>query len=162
MPLTRVQATLVDGAIAIAGLIYVLFIDSGTFFANLNSYIVLAIAWIGPFGAIWLTDMIWRRYYVRPHEAHGGRASPFWGFSGPRLSAWISLIAGVIVALLTIASPNFTGPIAKALDNTDTSWATGPIVAVVLYTVLARSAVRREAQELAAAPGGAAAVPVGD
>ena len=43
-------------AIAILGLIYVLFIDSGQFFANLNSYIILAIAWIGPFGAVWLAD----------------------------------------------------------------------------------------------------------
>lgn len=163
LPLTRFQATLVDGAIAITGLVYVLFIDSGTFFANLNSYIILAIAWIGPFGAIWLADMMWRRYYVRPDEAHGGRASPFWGFSGPRLSAWISLAAGVVVALLTIASPKFTGPIAGALDNTDTSWATGPIVAIVLYTVLARSAVRREVQDLDSPPtGDLTAVPVGE
>jgi purine-cytosine permease-like protein len=164
LPLTRFQATLVDGAIAIAGLIYVLFIDSGTFFANLNSYIILAIAWIGPFGAVWLADMAWRKFYVRPDEAHGGPASPFWGFSGPRKAAWISLVAGVVVALLTIASPKFTGPIAKALDNTDTSWATGPIVAFVLYFILARSAVTREVQELDARPSGQAAapVPVGD
>ena len=164
LPLTRFQATLVDGAIAIAGLIYVLFIDSGTFFANLNSYIILAIAWIGPFGAIWLIDMVWRRYYVRPEEAHGGRSSPFWGFTGPRLSAWIALVAGVIAALLTIASPKFTGPIARALENTDTSWAVGPIVALVLYWVLARSAVRREVQEIDAAEAAdtVAPVPVGD
>ena len=37
---------MVDGAIAILGLIYVLFIDSGQFFANPNSYIILAIAWV--------------------------------------------------------------------------------------------------------------------
>ena len=163
LPLKRWQATMVDGAIAIAGLIYVLFIDSGQFFANLNSYIVLAIAWIGPFGAIWLVDLWWRRWYVRPHEAHGGHASPFWGFSGPRLSAWIALIAGVVTALLTIASPKFNGPIAKAMDNTDTSWATGPIVALVLYWVLARSAVKRESDALEGAPDGAlVAVPAGD
>jgi purine-cytosine permease-like protein len=163
LPLTRFQATLVDGAIAIAGLIYVLFIDSGTFFANLNSYIILAIAWIGPFGAIWLADMVWRNYYVRPDEAHGGSSSPFWGFTGPRRAAWISLIAGVVVALLTIASPKFTGPIAKALDYTDTSWATGPIVGLVLYTILGRAAVRREVQELDSAGARAAPAPaVGD
>jgi NCS1 family nucleobase:cation symporter-1 len=167
LPLTRFQATLVDGVIAITGLIYVLFIDSGTFFANLNSYIILAIAWIGPFGAVWLLDMVWRRFYVRPNEAHGGHSSPFWGFSGSRLSAWIALVAGLIAALLTIASPKFTGPIAKALNNTDTSWAVGPIVALILYWVLARTAVRREVEELdaaaAAAPTGATSpVPVGD
>ena len=160
LPLKRWQATMVDGAIAIAGLIYVLFIDSGQFFANLNSYIVLAIAWIGPFGAIWLVDLWWRHWYVRPHEAHGGRDSPFWHFSGPRLSAWIAIAAGVAVALLTIASPKFNGPIAKAMENTDTSWLTGPVVAVALYWLLARRAVVAETAALAAADH--AAVPAGD
>jgi purine-cytosine permease-like protein len=160
LPLKRWQATMVDGAIAIAGLIYVLFIDSGQFFANLNSYIILAIAWVGPFGAVYLLDLWWRRWYVRPEEAHGGHSSPFWGFTGPRLSAWIAIVCGVITALLTISSPKFTGPIAKAMDGTDTSWATGPIVALVLYWVLARSAVRHEVERLDAAA--ATGAPAGD
>ena len=113
LPLKRWQATMVDGAIAILGLIYVLFIDSGAFFANLNSYIILAIAWVGPFGAVWLADMWWRRWHVRPNEAHGGPSSPFWKFDGPRRAAWIALVIGVVGALLTISSPKFNGPIAK-------------------------------------------------
>ena len=156
LPLKRWQATMVDGAIAIAGVVYVLFIDSGSFFANLNSYIILAIAWVGPFGAVWLADLWWRRWHVRPDEAHGGSSSPFWGFSGPRRSAWIAILSGIAAALLTIASPEFNGPIAKALNNTDTSWAVGPIVALGLYWILARDAVRRETDELAAAAHGAA------
>ncbi len=150
LPLKRWQATMVDGAIAIVGVVYVLFIDSGQFFANLNSYIVLAIAWIGPFGAIYLADMWWRRWHVRPNEAHGGSSSPFWHFDGPRRAAWIALILGIAAALLTIASPKFNGPIAKAMDYTDLSWVVGPLVAFVVYFVLANRAVKAETVKLEA------------
>ncbi len=123
LPLKRWQATMVDGLIAIAGLVYVLFVDNGNFFANLNSYIVLAIAWVGPFGAVYLLDLWWRTWHVRPEHAHGDNSSPFAGLSGPRRSAWIATIAGIGAALLTIASPKFNGPIAKALG---TDLVTGP------------------------------------
>lgn len=150
LPLKRWQATMVDGAIAIVGLIYVLFIDSGQFFANLNSYIILSIAWIGPFGAVWLADLWWRRWHVRPNEAHGGPSSPFWRIDGTRRSAWIAMILGVIAALLTISSPKFNGPIAKALEYTDLSWLVGPVVAFVVYLVLAHRAVKAETVRLEA------------
>ncbi len=143
LPLKRWQATIVDGVIAILGLVYVLFIDDGNFFANLNSYIILAIAWIGPFGAVYLLDLWWRNWHVDANHAHGVDGA-FSGIKGPRLAAWISTIAGVIAALLTIASPKFNGPIADALD-TDLSWATGPLVAGVLYWVLGRKQVLAEA-----------------
>lgn len=149
LPLKRWQATVVDGILAIAGLIYVLFIDSGNFLINLNSYIVLAIAWIGPFGAVYLLDLWWRKWHVRPEHAHGGSGSPFAGIRGPRQAAWIATIAGIVVALLTIASPKFNGPIAKALD-TDLSWLTGPVVAGGLYWILGRRQVLAEAARLRA------------
>lgn len=144
LPLKRWQATVVDGIVAIAGLVYVLFIDNGNFFANLNSYIVLAIAWVGPFGAVYLLDLWWRNWRVRPEYVHGGSSSPFTGISGPRRSAWIATIAGIVAALLTIASPKFNGPIAKALD-TDLSWAAGPLVAGGIYWALGRQQVVAEA-----------------
>lgn len=150
LPLKRWQATMVDGAIAIIGLIYVLFIDSGQFFANLNSYIILAIAWVGPFGAVWLADLWWRRWHVRPNEAHGGTSSPFWKIDGPRRSAWIAIILGVVAALLTISSPKFNGPIAKAMEYTDLSWLVGPVVAFVVYFILAKRAVKAETARLEA------------
>lgn len=155
LPLKRWQATLVDGALAIAGLVYVLIIDdAGTFLAKLNSYIVLSIAWVGPFGAIWLVDLWWRKWYVRPHEAHGGSASPFSGFKGSRVAAWVALTAGVGTALLTIGTPAATGWIARhLLEGTDTSWATGPIVALAIYVPWAYRAVKSETAELAAANG---------
>jgi nucleobase:cation symporter-1, NCS1 family len=143
LPLKRWQATVVDGVIAIAGLIYVLFIDSGNFFANLNSYIILAICWIGPFGAVYLLDLWWRNWHVRPEHVDG-RSSPFSGIKGSRKSAWIAMLAGVVAALLTIASPKFTGPIADALD-TDLSWLAGPVVAGLIYLVLGSGQVSAEA-----------------
>lgn len=144
LPLKRWQATIVDGCIAIAGLVYVLFIDNGKFFANLNSYIILSIAWIGPFGAVWLIDLWLRKWYVRPEHAHGGKGTPFAGIRGPRVNAWIAMVAGIAAAMLTIQSPKFNGPIAKWL-STDLSWAAGPLVAGGLYWVLARAQVLAEA-----------------
>jgi nucleobase:cation symporter-1, NCS1 family len=143
LPIKRWQATVVDGVIAIAGLVYVLFIDDGNFFANLNSYIVLAICWIGPFGAVYLLDLWWRNWHVRP-EYVDSASSPYAGLSGTRQAAWIATIAGIVVSLLTISSPKFNGPIAKAID-TDLSWLTGPIVAGTIYWVLARRQVAAEA-----------------
>ncbi len=152
LPLKRWQATVLDGIIAVAGLIYVLFIDNGNFFGNLNSYIVLAIAWVGPFGAVYLIDLWLRNWHVRPEHVHGGSDSPFARIDGPRRTAWIATVAGIVAALLTIASPEFNGPIAKALD-TDLSWATGPIVAGVIYWVVGRRQVIAEAAALEAAHG---------
>jgi nucleobase:cation symporter-1, NCS1 family len=149
LPLKRWQATVVDGLIAIAGLIYVLFVDSGTFLANLNSYIVLAIAWIGPFGAVWLLDMWWRKWHVDPLHAHGGAGTPYAGIKGSRGAAWIAIIAGIVASLLTIASPKFNGPIAKSL-GTDLSWVVGPIVAGAIYWVMGRKQVIAEAEGHAA------------
>lgn len=150
LPLKRWQATVVDGILAIAGLIYVLIIDSGDFLLNLNSYIVLAIAWIGPFGAVWLLDLWWRKWHVRPEHAHGGAGTPFSGLHGPRQVAWIATAAGIAVSLLTIASPKFNGPIAKWL-GTDLSWAAGPLVAGTIYWLLARRQVFAETARLNAA-----------
>ncbi len=147
LPLKRWQATVLDGIIAIAGLVYVLFIDSGNFFNNLNSYIVLAIAWIGPFGVVYLLDLWWRNWHVTPEHVDGSPSGPFAGIRGPRQAAWIATIVGVIVALLTIASPKFTGPIADALD-TDLSWLTGPVAAGAIYWVLGRKQVLAEAAQL--------------
>ncbi|MDP9465206.1 MAG: cytosine permease, partial [Actinomycetota bacterium] len=142
LPLKRWQATVVDGIVAIAGLIYVLFIDSGNFFANLNSYIVLAICWIGPFGAVYLLDLWWRKWHVSPEDVEG-KGSPFSGFTGSRRAAWIASVTGIFVSLMTIASPKFNGPIAKALD-TDLSWLTGPVVAGAIYWAMGRKQVLAE------------------
>ncbi len=150
LPLKRWQATIVDGIIAIAGLVYVLFIDSGNFFNNLNSYIVLAIAWIGPFGVVYLLDLWWRNWHVRPEHVDGSPSGPFAGIRGPRQAAWIAVIAGIVISLLTIASPKFTGPIAGALD-TDLSWLAGPVVAGTIYWVMGRKQVLAETARLNAA-----------
>ena len=149
LPLKRWQATVVDGIIAVAGLLYVLFIDNGNFFGNLNSYIVLAIAWVGPFGAVYLLDLWWRNWHVRPDYVHGDSSSPFAGLKGSRQIAWVATIVGIAAALLTIASPEFNGPIAKALD-TDLSWAAGPLVAGTIYWAFGRKQVVAEAARHAA------------
>ena len=53
-------------------------------------------------------------------------------------------------ALLTIASPKFNGPIAKAMEYTDLSWLVGPVLAFVIYWILAHRAVKEETVRLEA------------
>ncbi len=144
LPLKRYQATIVDAAIATVGIVYILFKDDGGFLAWMNSVLVFSVVWLGPFGAIWLMDLAWRHWLALPEEVHGGRHSPFWGMSGARRYAWIALIAGMVAAFLCISVPKYTGPIAESLDFTDYSWLVGPIIAAVLYFVLAKNTVRDE------------------
>lgn len=146
LPLKRYQATIVDAAIATVAIAYILFKDDGGFLGWLNSVLVFTIVWLGPFGAVWLIDLSWRKWLAMPEEVHGGRHSPFWGVSGARRYAWIALIAGMVAAFLCISVPKYTGPIAARLDYTDYSWLVGPIIAGVLYFVLAKSTVRDEVE----------------
>ena len=144
LPLKRYQATIVDAAIATVGIAYILFKDDGGFLGWLNSVLVFSIVWLGPFGAIWLTDLAWRKWLALPEEVHGGSKSPFWGIGGARKAAWIALIAGMVAAFLCISVPQYTGPIAASLDYTDYSWLVGPIIGGALYFILARGTVRDE------------------
>jgi cytosine/uracil/thiamine/allantoin permease len=75
---------------------------------------------------------------------HGGRRSPFWHFTGARRYAWLALVVGMVTATLCISVPKYTGPIAKALNDTDLSWLAAPILAALIYFFLARSTVRSE------------------
>ena len=147
LPLKRWQATIVDGIIAIAGLIYTLFVARDTFLGDLGSWIILAIAWIGPFGIVYLFDLWWRNWRVRADHAHGEGGNPYAGIKGTRVAAWVATVAGIIAALLTIASPKFTGPLGDALD-TDLSWLAGPVVAGIIYWVMARRQVAAEHKRL--------------
>jgi purine-cytosine permease-like protein len=147
LPLKRYQATILDACIATVGIVYILFFDKGGFLSWLNSVIVFTVVWLGPFGAIWLTDLAWRKWTALPQEVHGGAASPFWGLSGSRRVAWPALIAGMFAAVMCISVPKYTGPIAAALDNTDLSWLVGPLVSAAVYYVLARRMVAEEVAE---------------
>jgi purine-cytosine permease-like protein len=147
LPLKRYQATILDACIATVGIVYILFFDAGGFLSWLNSVIVFTVVWLGPFGAIWLTDLAWRRWTALPQEVHGGPASPFWGFSGARRAAWPALLVGMFAALMCISVPKYTGPIAVALDNTDLSWLVGPLVSAGVYYVIARRTVAAEVAE---------------
>ena len=50
----------------------------------------------------------------------------------------------MVAAFLCISVPKYTGPIAESLDFTDYSWVVGPIIAAVLYFLLAKNTVRDE------------------
>lgn len=132
LPLKRVQAVGVDAVFAIAGILWVLFRDDSAL-KSLNDAVVFGVAWTAPFGAIWVYDVIRRRYFVDAEAAAGHKGNPY-GDVNP--GGALGIIAGVVVAILSISVPRFTGPIAKAFDGADLSWLFGTIVALVVYRVL--------------------------
>ena len=135
LPLKRAQAVLVDAAIATVGIAVVIF-GSGSYLANLNNLVVFAVVWAFPYGAIWIYDAFKRNWHIDPVAAHGGSESPYYGSGGAKPGAVIALLAGVLMAFLSINVPKYHGPISDAFDGADLSWFVGPLVAIVLYVIL--------------------------
>ena len=50
----------------------------------------------------------------------------------------IALGVGVVVCLLTVNAPNFTGPASDALAGADLTWTLGPLSSSLVYWSLAR------------------------
>ena len=59
-------------------------------------------------------------------------------------AGWVALAAGVLVCLLTVHTPTFTGPVSDALGGADFTWTLGPLVSAAVYWALASRGDRRE------------------
>ena len=64
--------------------------------------------------------------------------SRYWGRHGVNVSAWVALLVGVAVCLLTINAPSLDGPLSKALDGADFTWTLGPLASAGAYWALCR------------------------
>ena len=53
--------------------------------------------------------------------------SAYWGWHGFQPGAWIALLTGVVVSLLTINAPVFEGPVSEWLAGADLTWTLGPL-----------------------------------
>ena len=69
LPLPRYQATALDSALAMAMVLYVLLVRDFT--TVLNDFVALLIVWLAPFGAVWITDGVMRRWRYDPEAIHG-------------------------------------------------------------------------------------------
>jgi len=148
LKLSRWSATLLDIGVSTAAVLYILFVhDLSTV---LNDFVSLLVAWSGPYAGVWLCDGILRRWRFDMAEIHPGAAG------APRhnariLRSWLAYFAGMGAAVLTMKSPLFEGPLAKALGGMDLSWVLGLLVAGGVYALFATS---RPARSIAGAGAG--------
>jgi purine-cytosine permease-like protein len=135
LPLKRYQATVLDTVVSTAIVLYILFVEN--FITVLHDFVALLVVWLAPFGAVWITDALLRRWRYDARAIHDvSPRSPYWGRHGVNVAAWIALLAGVAVCLLTINAPILQGPLSKALSGADLTWTVGPLVSAVVYWAL--------------------------
>jgi len=135
LPLKRYQATALDTVVSTAIVLYILLIESFT--TVLHNFVALLVVWLGPFGAVWITDALLRRWRYDAKQIHD--VSPrgaHWGRHGVNVPGWVALLAGVAVCLLTIDAPILEGPVSHALAGADLTWTLGPLVSACAYWAL--------------------------
>jgi purine-cytosine permease-like protein len=137
LPLKRYQTTALDTVVSAAIVLYILFVRDFT--SVLHDFVALLVVWLGPFGAVWITDGLMRRWRYDPGEIHDvGAGGRYWGWHGFNLRGTIALLAGVAVCLLTVNAPSLQGPVSGALGGADLTWTLGPLASATLYWALAR------------------------
>lgn len=145
IPLRRWKATMLDSVVATTIIMYVLFI-SQSFTNFLNDLLSLVNVWMGPFGAIWIVDGLLRRWRYDAVDIHSrAHTGKYYYWHGFNLKGLISLVAGMVVGLLTINSPVVHGWISQRIWNGDLGWIAPWVVSGILYFVLAAGDVREQA-----------------
>ncbi len=146
VPIKRWNAVLVDTSIGCAITAYAVF--SAGFSRLLDDFVAAVIAWIGPWMAIFLVDWLLRRQRYVPSELQRtDSAGLYWRRGGVHWPALIAQVAGTVASVLAFNQSFYTGPIARAAGSggADFSVFTGVLVGGMVYWILARVDVRREA-----------------
>lgn len=142
---------------AIAGVIgsvvLVAFIQSDSFARSFDQWIVSIVVWISPWAGITLVEyfILRRRKVDVPALYEPPDRSPYGDVNWPAIVALVLGLAAGWAWEYGLVGP-LQGPIAKALGNTDFSWAAGMLVAGGLYWMLARDRVRATTPKGVAAP----------
>jgi purine-cytosine permease-like protein len=140
LPLKRYQATVLDTAISTAMVLYVLLVRDFT--TVLHDFVALLLTWLSPFGAVWVTDGLLRRWRYEPDQIHDlGEGGRYWGWHGVNLQGLVALLVGVVVCVLTVNASSFQGPVSEALGGADLTWTLGPLTSAALYWALVRTGV---------------------
>ncbi|MDP8983683.1 MAG: cytosine permease [Pseudomonadota bacterium] len=133
----RNVATALDLIVSTAITLYVLLVQD--FSTALNNFVSLLVVWVGPFGGVWVCDGFLRggQFDFEAIHSRAGAAGRYWGWHGMNPAGCIALLAGMAAAALTMKSPLYDGPIARALGGADISWIVGFPVAALTYAGLA-------------------------
>lgn len=138
LPITRLAGTIVDSVISTFLTLYV--IINGGFLDVLEIFAALLIVWLLPFGAVYVADAVARRWRYDPIDLHDrSRGGQYFGVN---VAGWIALLSGIAVALLTIDSAVFVGPISAWMYGADLSWLLPLPVAFLVYLALAFTRLR--------------------
>ncbi|HLN16207.1 MAG TPA: cytosine permease [Acidimicrobiales bacterium] len=154
----RYQAVIVDTVICLGITYWAVFNASFTHF--LTDFVALVIIWIAPWMSIYLVDWALRRWRYVPSELQKtGRDGLYYRHGGIWWPAIIAQLVGMIAATSALSAsflPSWANPVTVHTSGADFSIFMGIAVAGLLYLVLARGGVRRQAdrqQELLAAQG---------
>ncbi len=143
LKLHRYAATMIDVLVSTAISLYILFVQD--FSTALNNFIALLVMWVGPFGGVWICDGLLRRgsFDFRAIHSTTGERGRYWGWRGLNPSGAAAIATGMVAAALTMRSPLYDGPIARALGGADLSWIVGFPVSALTYALLAAVRERR-------------------
>src|SRR3954463_7947065 len=139
-------------AAVVASGVLIAFIQSESFATSFDNWIASIVVWISPWDGITLVEyFVLRRGKVDvPALYEPPDRSPYGDVNWPAIVALVLGLAAGWAWEYGLVGP-LQGPIAKALGNTDFSWAAGMLVAGGLYWVLAAGRVRRTTPESVAA-----------
>lgn len=145
LSLHRYAATLLDVGVSTAIALYILFVQD--FSAALNDFVSLLVVWVGPFGGVWIMDGHLRRgqYDVQAIHSRRPASSGYWGWRGLSTAGLLAVAAGMTVAALSMKSPLYEGPLARALAGADLSWILGAPVSMLVYGLTVSLLARRKA-----------------
>jgi NCS1 family nucleobase:cation symporter-1 len=141
----RTSASFVLTGVALAAAL----LSKDSFLANYEDFILLLLYVLVPWTAINLVD-----YYLLRHGDYDVAAfmrrdgGPYGRFNVPAIGCYAF---GILVQLPFVASPLYTGPIARLLGGIDLSWIVGLVLISPLYYWLGRRSQSRSEVRLAAA-----------
>ena len=142
--LSRWMATALDIGVSTLLVVYILFVQDLT--SVMNNFVAVLVAWSGPYAGVWLTDGILRGWRLDLRDIHAQAGSPG-RTTGGRRAAWLAFAVGMAVAIATMKSPVFVGPIAQALGGMDLSWVLGGLVAGGVYAAAVTLRQRQTAEQ---------------
>ncbi|HEY7431274.1 MAG TPA: cytosine permease [Streptosporangiaceae bacterium] len=147
LPLRRWQAVLVD-TVFCSGLT-ALAIFSTSFNSFVTDASLMLMIWIAPWVGVYFTDWVLRKGQYDSAALISRRGGLYWRNGGWHIPAVIAQLAGMLVAALAINTSVYEGPLSTVLWKDDFSIPLGLLVAAVVYFALARTGVRREAEQAA-------------
>ena len=141
VPISRFFATVLNAVIAAGVTLWVL--ASGGFLDSLETFASLLVVWLGPFGGVYVSDAILRRWRWDPTDLHDrSPRGQYWGRNGWNIPGWIALGSGMLTTVMTMNSVIYVGPVAHALGGTDLSWLLGLPVSAAVYVALSATRLR--------------------